>query len=129
MSKSESPQSNGGRARAKALDKTERSEIARKAANARWNPATKSQAKAPVKPKPMLKAPTHVNSRPDFSPGTMGCHEVLHMAAFLTHAIDTEILDHPAIVKNPKWRKHALKALNAMAALYQAIGSEHLEAI
>jgi hypothetical protein len=124
MPKSESPQRRGGLARAKSVDKARRSEIARKAANARWHPEAQTAGKSKVKTKP--KTPVPEKAKPDFAPGTMGCHELLHMAAYLTHAIDAEIMGHPALAQRPKWRKHALKALNAMSDLYQAIGAEHL---
>lgn len=62
----------------------------------------------------------------DFSPGTMGCHEALHMASFLADAIDREILNHPSVVADPKWKKLASRSFNAMAKLYQEIGGKHL---
>jgi hypothetical protein len=62
----------------------------------------------------------------DFSPGTMGCHEALHMASFLADAIDREILNHPAIEAVPEWKELAQRSLDAMADLYQKIGAEHL---
>jgi hypothetical protein len=61
-----------------------------------------------------------------FGPGSLGCHEALHMAAYLTGAVDEELCEHPAIKANPVWAALARKAVEAMADLYQAIGKEHL---
>jgi hypothetical protein len=63
---------------------------------------------------------------PDFSPGTMGCHEALHMASFLANAIFAEILHHEAIRAVPEWKDLAQRSFEAMAELYQKIGERHL---
>jgi hypothetical protein len=62
----------------------------------------------------------------DYKPGTMGCHEALHMVSFFAAALDVEVCRHPAIIQNVEWLKAAEKAQNAMAELYQLIGSKHL---
>lgn len=54
-------------------------------------------------------------------------HEALHMASFLTSAVDEELCEHPAVKANPKWRKLAIKAVDALGDLYSAIGKEHLK--
>lgn len=61
-----------------------------------------------------------------YKPGTFGCHEALHMAAFFAQAVETELAEHPAIGHNPEWRALAAAAVENLAALYQAIGGEHL---
>lgn len=62
----------------------------------------------------------------NFLPGSMGCHEALHMASFLASAVDEELREHPAIQANPKWKALAETATDALIELYSAIGSEHL---
>ena len=69
---------------------------------------------------------TEARDKVDFSPGTMGCHEALHMASFLAGAIDEEILSHPAVKAIPEWKALAQQSFDAMAALYQKIGERHL---
>jgi hypothetical protein len=69
---------------------------------------------------------TDNGSKPDFSPGSMGCHEALHMASFLASAVDQELREHPAIQANPEWLKLAETATEALADLYQKIGAQHL---
>lgn len=69
---------------------------------------------------------TDNDSKPDFSPGTMGCHEALHMASFLASAVDQELREHPAIQRNPEWLRLAETATEALADLYQKIGADHL---
>jgi hypothetical protein len=61
-----------------------------------------------------------------FKPGTYGCHEALHMAAFLSQAVDNELTEHTAVTRNKEWLKLAKKASQALWDLYQAIGNEHL---
>lgn len=61
-----------------------------------------------------------------FAPGSFGCHEALHMAAFLMTAVANELSGHDAIKQNAKWLKLADKAHDALFDLYQAIGKEHL---
>jgi hypothetical protein len=62
-----------------------------------------------------------------FKPGTMGCHEALHMVSFLAGAVDEELAAHPAIKMNPEWHKLAKTAAAALIELYQKIGTEHLK--
>lgn len=62
----------------------------------------------------------------EFVPGSLGCHEALHMASFLTNAVDEELAGHPAILRNSEWYALARTAANALADLYQKIGGEHL---
>lgn len=61
-----------------------------------------------------------------FAPGTMGCHEALHMASFFAGAVDEELCNHPAIEQNKDWQRLARTAATALADLYQAIGSKHV---
>lgn len=65
------------------------------------------------------------DGKPDFAPGTLGCHEALHMASFLADAVDRELRSHPAIVRNPEWRQLAETATQALADLYNRIAGEH----
>ena len=67
-----------------------------------------------------------MSKRKPYSPGTMGCHEALHMASFLANSIDQEILSHPAIEAVPEWKALAQRSLDAMAELYGKIGEKHL---
>ncbi len=62
----------------------------------------------------------------DYTPGSHGCHEALHMASFLMQAVDTELCDHPAVKQNPAWEALATRAHDALFDLYQAIGAEHI---
>lgn len=62
-----------------------------------------------------------------YKPGSFGCHEVLHMTAFLSAAIDDNLMQHTAIKLNPKWWKLASEAHSKLFDLYQAIGEEHLK--
>lgn len=63
-----------------------------------------------------------------FVPGTLGCHEALHMASYFASAVDTELAEHPAITRNPEWKALADAATEKLADLYQAIGTAHLNA-
>lgn len=64
-----------------------------------------------------------------FVPGTLGCHEALHMASYFASAVDTELAEHPAITRNPEWKALADAAAEKLADLYQAIGTVHLNAL
>lgn len=66
------------------------------------------------------------NDEERFAPGSFGCHEALHMTSFLMQAIDTDLMEHPAIAARPDWKATAEVAFNALYDLYQAIGREHL---
>ena len=63
-----------------------------------------------------------------FGPGTLGCHEALHMAAVLLEMVDERLCQHPAVESIPAWRNMADSARDTLAALYAAIGAEHLAA-
>ena len=61
-----------------------------------------------------------------FAPGSMGCHEALHMANVLAGLVYEELVDHPAIRMQDEWRAKAETAADALADLYQMIGAAHL---
>ena len=61
-----------------------------------------------------------------FKPGGLGCHEALHMAAFLAGAVEDELAEHPAVKQNAEWSALAHRAVTALVDLYQAIGAKHL---
>lgn len=63
-----------------------------------------------------------------YKPGSYGCHEALHMAAFFTDAVATSLCEHKAIEQKKEWLELAEKAHQALFDLYQAIGAEHLDA-
>ncbi|HEY8384472.1 MAG TPA: hypothetical protein VIL09_20210 [Microvirga sp.] len=60
------------------------------------------------------------------APGSFGCHEALHMAAYLMQQVDEQLTDHRAIVQNPEWYLLASQASTTLFNLYQAIGAAHL---
>jgi hypothetical protein len=64
----------------------------------------------------------------DYSPGTYGCHEALHLTSVLINLIERELVEHPAIQAHPGWRDRANSAVNELASLYQEIGGVHLDA-
>lgn len=55
-----------------------------------------------------------------------GRHEVLHMAAFLSKAMASELGDHAQVRANPAWKALADTAGQALWDLYQAVGAEHM---
>lgn len=59
--------------------------------------------------------------------GDYGRHEVLHMSAFLGRAVACELADHPQVKANPAWLALADQAAEALAALYQAVGADHMD--
>jgi len=61
-----------------------------------------------------------------YSPGTYGCHEALHMANYFAEAVEAQLAYHPAVILKPKWRKLADEAAEKLQQLYQEIGAEHL---
>lgn len=65
--------------------------------------------------------------RAHFGPGSFGCHEALHTASILQAVVEENLVDHPAVVLDPEWFALASRASEALAALYQAIGSRHGE--
>lgn len=62
----------------------------------------------------------------EYGPGSMGCHEALHMASYFMQAIDNELMAHPAVMSRPDWFALASKAQDALFQLYQEIGAAHL---
>ena len=69
---------------------------------------------------------TDNDAKPDFGPGSLGCHEALHMASFLCSAVEEELMEHPSIRADAEWSALARTAMNALADLYQKIGAKHL---
>lgn len=68
-----------------------------------------------------------MNMADNFGPGTFGCHEALHMASFLSGAVDQELCEHASIAANERWLALAVTARDALAELYQTIGAAHGE--
>jgi hypothetical protein len=62
-----------------------------------------------------------------YKPGSFGCHELLDRASLLGDTVEQCLLDHPACVQNRDWYALAERAVDALRALYQRIGAEHLE--
>jgi hypothetical protein len=62
-----------------------------------------------------------------FGSGSFGCHEALHMASFLAHAVEDQLCEHPAVALHPELRALADAACESLFALYQAIGARHFE--
>jgi hypothetical protein len=69
---------------------------------------------------------TKKSPQADFGPGTYGCHEALHAAHMLAELVESALLDHPAIILNPRWYKRARRAVAELNQLYQDIGAAHL---
>jgi hypothetical protein len=63
----------------------------------------------------------------EYAPGTLGCHEALHMTMAFVGMVDDQICMHPAIMQRPEWRVKADAACQALWELYQAIGREHVK--
>lgn len=61
-----------------------------------------------------------------YKPGTFGCHELLDRVAFLSKSLDEFVVEHPACIRNADWYALARQASDALAELYQRVGSEHL---
>jgi hypothetical protein len=65
--------------------------------------------------------------RERYVPGTCGCHEALHVSSTFADNVGGRLLDHGAIIQNPEWYALANRAFQALADLYQAIGTVHLD--
>jgi hypothetical protein len=61
-----------------------------------------------------------------YTPGTPGCHEALHVANLAVRLIENELCQHGAIISNADWYRRARRAQDELAALYQEIGAAHL---
>ena len=61
---------------------------------------------------------------PEFGPGSMACHEALHMCLFLANAVDEQLCVHESIRQNPEWLALAAKASEALADLHQTIAMQ-----
>ena len=62
----------------------------------------------------------------DFAPGTLGCHEAMHVASILSDDVERRLCQHPAVLASPEWFALAKQAELALWNLYQAIGEVHL---
>src|SRR5580704_13837754 len=63
-----------------------------------------------------------------YRPGTSGCHELLDRTSLLADMLARHLLEHPACVARPDWYLLADQAAEALHALYQQVGAEHLSA-
>lgn len=67
-----------------------------------------------------------MTAKTGFEPGSHGCHEALHMASVLINMVESELIEHQAVMDSPVWMAHAKRAQEALMDLYNAIGREHL---
>lgn len=74
----------------------------------------------------MSKSETTAEDIKQFSPGTHGCHEALHVASMLMEMVDEYLCGHTAIRLRPQWQAKADAARDALFDLYQGIGAEHM---
>ncbi len=61
-----------------------------------------------------------------FEPGSFGCHEALDRASIVLEMAEY-LASHPAVAIRPDFKRYADAAAEALAALYSAIGDEHLK--
>jgi len=61
------------------------------------------------------------------APGSLGCHEVLHLLNVFGDTFNRHVAAHLAIRRHPEWRKEAEAIGTAIAALDKAIACEHIE--
>ena len=61
----------------------------------------------------------------NFKPGSFGCHEAMHMASFFADAVDTQLVEHPAVMQKQEWAQLAIKARQALSDLYNRIAASH----
>lgn len=54
-------------------------------------------------------------------------HEALDRASLFASLVDENLLSHPTIESNDKWKQLAQEAVDCLAELYQAIGAVHLK--
>lgn len=59
-------------------------------------------------------------------PDSYACHEALHMSAFFASAVESELVEHRAVMSNPEWLQLATNAVETLSALYQKIGESRL---
>ncbi|MFD0986253.1 hypothetical protein [Methyloligella solikamskensis] len=69
------------------------------------------------------------SSERDFDPGTYGCHEAFHTAWLMVVNVAGNLLEHPAIIQDPVWYRHAYKAHDELFRLYQEMGAGHGSAV
>ena len=62
----------------------------------------------------------------EFLPGSLGCHELLDRTNLVGDLVESQILEHPTCVLNPQWHELALQAVDALRALYQHVGADHV---
>jgi len=61
----------------------------------------------------------------DFTPGTFGCHEAMHMTAFLLNNVTEELCNHPTVLQDQKLFRLAHEAESALGSLYTEIKKRH----
>lgn len=63
----------------------------------------------------------------NFTPGSLGCHEAMHLASVFRDMVAQHLVDHPAITAKPAWAALADEAMSALSRLYRVIGEEHMQ--
>lgn len=88
-----------------------------------------AEAESFLEDNPNLKEEATLNLVRTAQPGTYDCHEALDRASIIMNLLDTQLLEHSAIIANPAWFKLVHDAHTHIFNLYQLIGAVHLEAI
>ncbi len=63
-----------------------------------------------------------------YTPGSVGCHELLDRTSLVMDTLDRFVLSHPACVQNEEWFALAHHAATMLGELYQKVGEAHLSA-
>ena len=62
-----------------------------------------------------------------FGPGTMGCHELIHILSIAVGFVEDHVVNHGTMELHPTWKKKAERAVAILADLYSTIGQKHFE--
>lgn len=53
-----------------------------------------------------------------FGPGSFGCHEAMHVTDILAGLIESQLCNHSAVLRDPRWFRFATDARDSLARLY-----------
>jgi hypothetical protein len=61
----------------------------------------------------------------DYSPGSFGCQEALHLTRVIADLVEEQIEHHPAINRNADWKMQASAICMALFKLHNDIAAVH----
>lgn len=72
--------------------------------------------------------PNHRSLTARYGPGSLGCHEAMHVTQVVVDLIERELLSHSAVLLDSFWYSKVREAQALLRSAYSQVAQDHLAA-